>query len=209
MKKNNIVFDRNSSTYADLTPSQCVKRMFECTNERGKLYMPELPGGEFDDETGKICVCKMAWDCYACESVIKAHSALCDSLKKIAEKSDVNNISSEYNKDALTGGLLEIWNNYVRDFKTDNSGVIELFEKADSELTENEKNTLSEYKRAVTCEAEERIGKGVAAYDTLMRAKRLCILMSLSAPEYVINRESKLLAQAMALHRYCIDMGCI
>ena len=51
-------------------------------------------------------------------------------------------------------------------------------------------------------EAEQRLGKKIAAYDLIIRAKRLCKLMSLNAPEVIIYDEAKILAQAMAIHDY-------
>ena len=51
-------------------------------------------------------------------------------------------------------------------------------------------------------EAEQRLGKKIVAYDLIIRAKRLCKLMSLNAPEVIIYDEAKILAQVLAIHDY-------
>ncbi len=58
------------------------------------------------------------------------------------------------------------------------------------------------YRDAVKADSVRRIGSSIAAYDVILRAKRLFRLLALTAPSPVINNEACFLAQAMAIHEY-------
>ena len=62
---------------------------------------------------------------------------------------------------------------------------------------------------AVCAESEARVGKSPAAYDVILRARRLCRLMALEAPEIIIRSEANLFAQALVIHRYCKEMEIV
>ncbi len=72
----------------------------------------------------------------------------------------------------------------------------------DVTVSEEEKALYSEYMARLEADAARRIGDSFAAYSVVIRAKRLCRLMELKAPEIIIGSEACLLAQAMAVHRY-------
>ena len=76
-------------------------------------------------------------------------------------------------------------------------------------IAEKEKTIYNAYRDAIYTDANQRIGNGIAAYDVVIRAKRLCRLMSLKAPEIIINNEANLLAQAMVIHAYCKEMKTV
>ena len=69
----------------------------------------------------------------------------------------------------------------------------------DTAVTEEEE-LYSRYFAAVYEDAESRLNNKIAAYDVIIRAKRVCKLMSLHAPDIMLNNETKLLAQAMAIN---------
>lgn len=75
-------------------------------------------------------------------------------------------------------------------------------------ITEKEKAIYNAYRDAIHADANHRIGNGIAAYDVVIRAKRLCRLMSLKAPEIIINNEANLLAQAIAIHADAFKAEC-
>ena len=76
------------------------------------------------------------------------------------------------------------WNTYLRDFESDDTD-------------------------AICAEAEERVGKGPAACDVIIRARRLCRLMSLHAPEIILQGEANLFAQALVIHGYCKELEIV
>lgn len=73
-------------------------------------------------------------------------------------------------------------------------------EYKDVSVSAEEQGLYNEYMECIIKDSEDRVGKGPGAYEMVIRAKRLCKLMSLIAPEIVIENEAKYLAKAMALH---------
>ena len=71
------------------------------------------------------------------------------------------------------------------------------------------RNSESDEIDAICAEAEARIGKSPAAYDVIIRARRLCRLMSLEAPEIIIRGEANLFAQALVIHSYCEELEIV
>ena len=82
-------------------------------------------------------------------------------------------------------------------------------ENKDTSVSESETTLYNEYKDAIRKDAEQRLGNGLAAYDVIIRAKRLCKLLSLEAPTITVNKEASLLAQAMVIHDYCEKMETV
>lgn len=65
------------------------------------------------------------------------------------------------------------------------------------------------YREAIHADAERRVGENVAAYDVVIRAKRLCRLLALGAPKIIVDSEANLFAQAMVIHTYCKEMTIV
>lgn len=61
------------------------------------------------------------------------------------------------------------------------------------------------YWDAIYADCKRRIGEKPYAFREIIHAKRLCKLMSLNAPKILLDNESRTLAMAMVLHRYCIE----
>ncbi len=72
--------------------------------------------------------------------------------------------------------------------------------KEDPAVTEEEEELCSRYLAAVYEDAESRFNNRIAAYDVIIRAKRVFRLMKLNAPDIMINNEAILLARAMAVN---------
>lgn len=79
----------------------------------------------------------------------------------------------------------------------------------DTAVSEEEEALYNIYRKAIHADAERRVGENVAAYDVVIRAKRLCRLMLLEAPAIVLENEARLLAQAMVIHTYCKEMTIV
>lgn len=82
-------------------------------------------------------------------------------------------------------------------------------EYKDTSVSEEENTLYAEYKDAIYADAKNRVGDNLAAYDVVIRARRLCRLMALGAPTIIIDNEARLLAQAMVIHIYCKDMETV
>ena len=79
----------------------------------------------------------------------------------------------------------------------------------DTAVSEEEEALYNIYREAIHADAERRVGKNVAAYDVVIRAKRLCRLLALGAPKIIVDNEANLFAQAMVIHTYCKEMTII
>ena len=177
--KTALNFDPNDPPV--LTPVETIIRMFEHTDTDGILCIPAWP---YDDDTelGMLYQCRMNWNKADLENVLRQYESCHDTMKKIAEKYD--SFRADPGAEALPEAQKAFWNTYLRDFESDDAD-------------------------AICAEAEERVGKGPAACDVIIRAKRLCRLMALHAPEIIIRGEANLFAQALVIHGYCREMEIV
>ena len=156
--------------------------MFDHTDDNGILYTPELPRDDHHDNKERFYKCVMNWNFVDLDDALYYYEELYNDLKEIAKKWDVIHSSSA--EKVLPKKLLDIWNNYVRDFDTDD-------------------------KDAICAEAKRRVGNDLAAYDVVIHARRLCRLMSLETPAIIFRNEARLLAQAMVINIYCLSMETV
>ena len=159
-----------------LTPSECIVSMFALTDESGFLLIPAWP---YDDDTPedqeRFYRCRMDWTEADRDAVLRFFESCYETVRELAPRYDVLRASGA---EALPEAQKAFWNMYLRDFE-------------DEDID------------AICAEAEARVGKSPAAYDVILRARRLCRLMSLDAPEIIVRSEANLFAQALVIHRYC------
>lgn len=167
-----------------LTPAESITSMFEHTDENGVLYIPEwpLPLDDVPENKELFYKCKMHWNAADLQDALRRCESEYHTLKLLSEKYD--SIRSAADAETLPETQKTVWNTYIRDFESDD-------------------------RDAILAEAETRVGSGVAAYDVILRAKRLCRLMSLDAPRIIIQGEAGLFAQAMVIHSYCEEMKIV
>lgn len=163
-----------------LTPVETIVSMFEHTDTDGILCIPSWPYDD-DAEQGMLYQCRMNWNKADLENVLRQYENCCDTMREIAPKFDSIRSSGT---EVLPEAQKAFWNTYLRDF-------------------------ASEDIDAICAEAEERVGKGPAACDVIIRAQRLCRLMSLEAPEIIIRGEANLFAQALVVHGYCKELEIV
>ncbi len=218
------------------TPAETIRDMFAHTDGSGTLYIREWPRDDsYNEEKERFFRCTMNWTQADAEKLIAEFDALYKALEKIADRWDSE--KEEYNVDALSDEVREVWHTYVREFEIgdiDVSPVADISERMvwtaevrsiaeemkagaklskeekdlyrkfkDTTVTEEEEALYDAYRKAVHADAERRVGGGCAAYDVVIRAMRLCKLLALGASEILIRNESQLLAQALAIHRFC------
>lgn len=177
--KNSFRIDDNFA-YINLTPSLCISAMFEHTDSDGNLYLPEWPNDSDDNEQNRYYACEMDWNKADSEKIVTDYENLYEVLAELGKEYDRLKSSLDENKDLLSDAQLKVWNTYIRGIGSVNP-----------------------------TEAQKRVGNNVAAYDVVIRAQRLCKLMSLEAPKVIINHEANLLAQAMVIHSYAKSMKII
>ena len=213
MEKNLMAFDTESEEYIKLSPKECIYKMLKATNG-GKLYIPAWPYDNDTESVRKIYEITSGWTEEDAKNLIREFEELNKSLKAIAKIWDGVEITEDA-KNLLSEGELSVFETYVKphsvnDAKYDAVPDIEerLEENDDSQsVSEEEKALCREYYDRIHEELGSRIGGGLASYDVVIRAARLCRLYSLKAPAVVTNNEAKLLIQAMMVHEFAEELG--
>lgn len=117
------------------------------------------------------------------------HKRLCD----ISERWETEELVKVVVRDIVDGKSLEEFEKNI------------LIEDVDTRVSEQDKKYFNQYIEALRKSAEERIGRGLCAYDLFYRSRRLCRLLNLGAPEIIINHEARTFAAAMLLHQHGIS----
>lgn len=166
-----------------LTPEECITSMFEHTDGSGLLVIPEWPScdPDADDKTG-FYKCRMSWNEADRDEALLYCGSCLDSIRKIAPK--YSSLRSGAGAEDLPATQKEIWDTFLQDLRSDDPD-------------------------AALAEAEERAGRSPAVCDVILRARRLCRLMELEAPEVIIRNEACLFAQALAIHMFCQEMEVV
>ena len=186
---------------------------------------------DINEETTAWLDCVMTWDAGGRNDLIAAYEELFAALKTIADVSDRLGETREENEGILSGKLLDVWDTYIRPFDLgdiDYDTVMDIEERMDAAklaglfeddayengedifwrgeektvVTAEEVALYNQYVAAVHSDAERRLDRTLAAYDVIIRAKRVRKLMSLHAPDIILNSEAKLLAQAIAVNAF-------
>ncbi|MBR5339051.1 MAG: hypothetical protein IK150_03110 [Lachnospiraceae bacterium] len=112
----NEVYNSMIKTFESLSPSQCINRMYELTDESGRLEIPAWPSDYDLDQEGSYYALKMRWNRPDAAALIRNHAMLVDALAKIAEKwkNEELGLSDEENRAALGNELFEVWRTYVK-----------------------------------------------------------------------------------------------
>ena len=152
-------FDRLPAIYEKMDPKECIDYMHETTyfdDETGeyRLDIPEWPYDEYDPNQ-IISFTMNNWSKDDRDRVKAEYLQLIDSIKAIASADGIGE-SYEENERVLEKELLEVWNTYIRRLDGDEDSP--------------------SYGADVRRDAEERLGKRVAAYmKSFVPAECLCL----------------------------------
>ena len=140
-----------------------------------------IPAWPYDDdaEQGMLYRCRMNWTEADRDAVLRLYESCYDTMKSIARQ--CSSVRDGVDAAGLSEAQKPFWNTYLRDFGSDDND-------------------------AICAEAEARVGKSPAAY---VRARRLCRLMTLEAPEIILRSEANLFAQALVIHGYCEELEIV
>ena len=226
MEQPNLAFvaDIDNDAYCTLTPEECVRVMYEQTDPNGNLYLPAWPCDICFTSAVDYYALTMNWTEADCKTLNADYAALFESLKRIAAVYDQLGDTLEENRRVLSEDLVQVWDTYLRAFDTrgfdydlirdieDRLDEIAYANSSDGGDVPSEKTTVTEEERAlfgqyvaqIHNDAEKRLDRKTAAYDVIIRAMRLCKLLSVNAPEIVVSFEAKFLVQAMAVNRFAV-----
>ena len=169
--------------------------MFE-TSIDGFLYIPAWPVYMETEDSEKSYKIKLEYDNKeeTYDSILDEAYSLCDGIRILGEwykNNDVQfGIAPDWiNKQDLNSELKKaklVWERYIKNFNN-----------------QEEKDILIE-------DCQNRVGGGLAAYHEVIRAVRLCRLISMGAPEIVKDYEQVLFIKALVVNRYAtsLDICC-
>ena len=195
-------------TFESLTPSQCILRMWEMTDAEGHLEIPAWPHDNDPADEDAYLSLQMAWTREDAEALAGEHAELAAALRELAErwKNDELGFTVEENRLLLSDELLTVWCTYVETLAPDDMDFMRFYDAAEKEeagtASPEELRYFHAYMNRVREEAKRRLGGKIAQSDEIIRAQRLHKLMAQDAPQILIDNESRLLAQAMAVRKY-------
>lgn len=195
------------------TPAQCIRAMQADTFE-GVLHFPRW---DEDEDSSEYYVCKMNWTAFDAERAVAEYEQLRDKLERIAagsaDAADLREKSAAVAADPL---LSEVWDTYIRPFETegfDDAHILWIQEglelpgdNGEDAPTAEDLEYYDRYCDAVYADCARRLTGSVCTYETVIRARRLCRLMTLHAPQVIVESEACKLAAAIALRAYCTEM---
>ncbi len=172
-----------------------ISSMFE-TSIDGFLYIPAWPvymETEDPEKSYKIKLeCDNKEETY--DSILDEAYSLCDGIRILGEWYKNNDVQfgiapdwiniQELNSELKKAKL--VWERYIKNFNN-----------------QEEKDILLK-------DCQNRVGGGIAAYHEVIRAVRLCRLISIGAPEIVKDYEQMLFIKALVVNRYAtsLDICC-
>lgn len=204
---------------ATLSPAEYAALMLECTDENGMLSIPEYhftDGLTEVDETAERLF-EMDWNTEKLKDLVETFETLYEDIKSIAEtclSAGCDPLHDAQIPALGTGRQADVWRTYLRDyeFRGISPETLRAIEKSmraelgEEELTAEETalcdRSCDAYWEAMEEEAAQRLGGGILDVTVILRARRLCALMTLRAPEIILENEAQRLIEALALTRF-------
>lgn len=145
------------------------------TNENAKRVLD-------NDDLFYVWVTYIKDFCTDCFDMKKIH----DIVDRIKTVNWIKDLSKMY---AENGNLDNIEKEFMRDY-------------IDVTVTDAERKYYKEYVNSIYAESESRVGKNICAYKLIHNGWRVFKLLTLSAPDYIVNYEACQLAAMLVMHDY-------
>lgn len=202
MEKNDV------EVWEKLSPEALIEAMFERTDADGVLLLPVFFADEQEDAETLRCV--MDWKTPAdCRAVQQEFCALREAIERIAQVSDDEGCLKGAAYAALPEAQKQVFDVWLRRFPSDKefdtgwiSEISERLELGDQASPE-EKAYYDRFHAARDAECRRRLGDNAFAYRAVMRAMRYHRLLTLHAPDFILQNEARALAAALTLLRRC------
>lgn len=202
MEKNHV------DVWKDLFAADLIEKMFERTDDDGVLVLPAFFGDE--EEEADTLHCLMDWktpgDCLA---VQQEFNELRAAIERIAQMSDDDGCLNGAAYAALPEAQKQVFDVWLRPFPSDKdfdtgwiSEISERLELGETASPE-EDEYYDRFHAARDTECRRRLGDKAFAYRAVIRAMRYHRLLTLHAPDVVLQIEARALAAALALLRRC------
>ncbi len=186
-----------------------VTSLFAATGRDGALRMPENFGAD-DERDDKFDVFQMFWSRDELNLLLSEFHELYAQLSEIAKVFDKLSDIPELVRDTLDNPILfDTWQLYLQrpQWYGEEERMLDVALKKEAhaeELSAEEERLLEKYHSEELLESVKNLGGNRFAYDVHMHALRLCELMSLGAPQLVIENEARCLISCMALKDYAV-----
>lgn len=184
-----------------------VTSLFAATGRDGALRMPKNFGTD-EERDDEFDIFKMSWSRDDLNLLLSEFQELYAGLSEIAKVYDKLDNNPKLVRDTLDNPVLfDIWHLYLQrsQWYGEEERMLDVALKKEAqteELSAEEERLLEKYRAEELRESVKNLGGNRFAYDVHMHALRLCKLMSLGAPEIVIQNEARALIACMALKDY-------
>ena len=184
-----------------------VTSLFAATGRDGALRMPKNFGTD-EERDDEFDIFKMSWSRDDLSLLLSEFQELYAGLSEIAKVYDKLDNNPKLVRDTLDNPVLfDIWHLYLQrpQWYGEEERMLDVALKKEAqaeELSAEEEKLLEKYRAEELRESVKNLGGNRFAYDVHMHALRLCKLMSLGAPEIVIQNEARALIACMALKDY-------
>ena len=184
-----------------------VTSLFAATGRDGALHMPKNFGTD-EERDDEFDIFKMSWSRDDLNLLLSEFQELYAGLSEIAKVYDKLDNNPELVRDTLDNPVLfDIWQLYLQrpQWYGEEDRILDAALKKEAqaeELSAEEERLLEKYRGEELRVSVKNLGGNRFAYDVHMHALRLCKLMSLGAPEIVIQNEARALIACMALKDY-------
>lgn len=184
-----------------------VTSLFAATGRDGALRMPKNFGTD-EERDDEFDIFKMSWNRDDLNLLLSEFQELYAGLSEIAKVYDKLDNNPKLVRDTLDNPVLfDIWHLYLQrpQWYGEEERMLDVALKKEAqaeELSAEEERLLEKYRAEELRESVKNLGGNRFAYDVHMHALRLCKLMSLGAPEIVIQNEARALIACMALKDY-------
>ena len=199
MEKNHV------EVWEKLSAEELIEKMFERTDADGVLLLPAFFADEQEEAETLRCVMdrKTPDDCQA---VMQEFRALREAIERIAQVSDSDGCLKDAAYAALPEAQKQVFNVWLRPFPSDREfdtgWIFELSERLD-EASPEEEAYYDRFHAARDTECRRRLGDNAFAYRAVIRAMRYHRLLTLHAPDFILQSEGRALAAALTLLRCC------
>ncbi len=185
----------------ELTPREYIRQLFAETRE-GKLAITYHYPDDLEEPYTRIY--SMDWTAENCESMVQHYDALATMLRKFGQlHTELKN--EEKRNCLLTAEEVTCWETYIRPFspfEVEETVIGELYLRGEYDSLDDEENELLErhfwWRERNSLERMPFLRRSPRVL--ILRAQRYEKLVSLHAPEVVIQEEGRWLAEEMVLY---------
>jgi hypothetical protein len=163
---------------ANISPIDFAHKMFKNTSEDGTLYLNNWYDVDCEDcLTYNNCVANIKWTAEDVEYTINEYNRLFEELDVVADHLDELDGTIATATEVLPNELVATYSIFVAPLEAKNQQELKV-------------------------EVIGRVSDGPCGYRLIRHSQRLCRLLSLNAPESVVQNEERMLFASLALHEF-------